>query len=405
MAKRPNTQALFADALKRPATAPLTTPTQKSTVTDMVAAPAAPALTTGMVQRLPIQKIVLDANQMRKLLPRELATQLHNGKLGLTELMVKWAKQTGTSLSATYEPKAAENKRSDPRLNEIRELAHSIREHDLIHPITVFAQGDNYLVHIGERRALAHVWLTACGEKAFELVKAMVVERGQRDATQKLMENLQRSDLSAYEQAIGLWMVRYELSERPLPDFNDPKVWKAHQEDTAFEELVPWIQVDHEMGKSDEWRKQRLRVLRLSPEAITIVIEKRLPERTIRDLMRLRDDPKGQLFVLNHIGDAETETADLTAAPDLWTSSRVRDEVNAWITLNRVQKKRPTPSGIDIRTARVVTRAIKKIHAALGDKALKQKDVPSLAKSLAEANPGLIKLAREIRPVVEALAA
>jgi hypothetical protein len=308
-------------------------------------------------------------------------------------------------LSPIYTPSGAGDKKGDPRLNEIRELAHSVHEHDLIHPITVFTQDDRFLVHIGERRALAHGWLVACGEKKFELVKAIVVERGRRDATQKLMENLQRSDLSAYEQAIGLWMVRYELSERPLPDFNDPKVWKAHQDDNAFEDLVPWTQVDHEMGKSDEWRKQRLRVLRLAPETLNIIIERRLPERTIRDLVRLRDDPKGQLFVLNHIGDAENDASDPTIASDVWTSSRVRDEVNAWITLNRAQKKRSTPSGVDIRTARVVTRAIKKIHAALGDKALKTKDVPNLAKSLAEANPGLIKLAREIRPIVEALAA
>ncbi|NJM39446.1 MAG: ParB N-terminal domain-containing protein [Anaerolineae bacterium] len=403
MTKRPNTSAIFAGALKRP--------TESAKIDGQINKPSGGAEAVqlsleGSVQKIPLKQIKLDANQVRKLLPRELAMQLHSGKLGLVELMSKWAKQVGAPLSANYVPAELGNKRPDPSLEDLRELAHSIKAHDLIHPINVFAKSDGYLVHTGERRVLAHAWLVACGDEAFSQVKAIVVERGKRDATQKLIENLQRSDLSAYEQAIGLWMVRYELSEQELPDFNDPKVWKAHQGDTvAGADLVAWTAVDGEMGKSDEWRKQRLRVLKLSPESLNIIIDKRLPERTIRDLMRLKDDPKGQLFVLQRIDEAEANALRQSREADVWTSSRVRDEVNAWVTLNRAQKRSATPSGVDLRTARLITRAFTKVQTALGDKGLKGKDVATVAKTLASTNPGLVNIARQIKPVIEALVA
>ena len=402
MAKRPDTSALFRGALNRsttPMAAPAITAQSQPTTSDATE----PA--HSVVRKLPLDKIRLDPNQVRKLLPRDLAAQLHADQFGLVELMRRWAKQCGVPLSANYLPDEVAGKRPDPRLDDLRELAHSIKEHDLIHPINVFAQTGNYLVHTGERRALAHAWLVACGETAFDHIKAIVVERGRRDATQKLIENLQRSDLSAYEQATGLWMVRYELSGQTLPDFNDPKVWQAHQSDKVGGDLVPWSSVDREMGKSDEWRKQRLRVLQLAPEALNLIIEKRLPERTVRDLMRLRDDAQGQLFVLQHMSEAEADGFDAAATLEIWTSSRVRDEVNAWITLNRVQKKQLTTSGIDVRTARLMTQAFKKVQTALGNKALKGHGTPDLARALAEADPGLVKLARELKPVIEALAA
>jgi hypothetical protein len=406
MAKRPDTSALFRGALNR-SSAPINTTTTPAPPTAEAAAHVEPV--DAVVRRLPLARIRLDPNQVRKLLPRDLAAQLHAGEFSLVELMTRWAGQTGTPLSAAYAPGDAGDRPRDPRLDDLRELAHSIQEHDLIHPINVFAQEDGYLVHTGERRALAHAWLVACGEAAFEHVKAIVVERGRRDATQKLIENLQRSDLSAYEQATGLWMVRYELSGQPVPDFNDPNVLQGHQSESGNElnGLVPWTTVDREMGKSDEWRKQRLRTLRLAPEAIQLIIEKRLPERTVRDLMRLRDDPKGQLFVLQRMSEAEATAADPGLAADIWTSSRVRDEVNAWITLNRVQQKSRVVRGassVDIRTARLMTQAFKKVRTALGDKALKGQDTPGLARALAEADPALVKLARELRPVIEALA-
>ena len=83
----------------------------------------------------------------------------------------------------------------------LEELAHSIREHGLLNPITVRKNlgGEGYIVVAGARRFEAHRRLNQ------ERIEAIIL----RDADAKkiyeiqLIENLQREDLSPFEEATG----------------------------------------------------------------------------------------------------------------------------------------------------------------------------------------------------------
>ena len=77
------------------------------------------------------------------------------------------------------------------------ELADSIREHGLMQPIKVRPAGDDeYIIIAGERRYRAHRLLEA------ETIGAIVEETDEQDADeQAIIENLQRVDITALEEA------------------------------------------------------------------------------------------------------------------------------------------------------------------------------------------------------------
>lgn len=78
----------------------------------------------------------------------------------------------------------------------IRELAQSIKEHGLLQPLLLRAQGDCFEIIAGERR-----W-RAAQMAGMDRLPAMVREIGDREAAEiSLIENIQRDDLSAVEEA------------------------------------------------------------------------------------------------------------------------------------------------------------------------------------------------------------
>ena len=86
----------------------------------------------------------------------------------------------------------------DPR--KLEELAASIREHGLLQPITVRRnpQGEGYIVVAGERRFRAHQLLER------ERVEAIITKVDEKRAYEvALIENLQREDLTPFEEAAG----------------------------------------------------------------------------------------------------------------------------------------------------------------------------------------------------------
>ena len=80
----------------------------------------------------------------------------------------------------------------------LHELAQSIREHGILQPLLVRKSADGYELIAGERR------LRAAGEVGLEEVPVIVTEAPDETALElALVENLQREDLNAIEEAEG----------------------------------------------------------------------------------------------------------------------------------------------------------------------------------------------------------
>ena len=88
------------------------------------------------------------------------------------------------------------NTRRTTNEHEILELAKSIRENDLLEPITVRRSDDHYETIFGNRRLEAHKRLKAASIDAF------IIENGDYDAViLNLTENVQRVDMDPLDVA------------------------------------------------------------------------------------------------------------------------------------------------------------------------------------------------------------
>ena len=80
----------------------------------------------------------------------------------------------------------------------LRQLADSIRENGLLQPISVRETYTGYEVIAGERR------LRACRMLGYQQIPAIVIDAGEVQSAQlALIENIQRQDLNAIEEASG----------------------------------------------------------------------------------------------------------------------------------------------------------------------------------------------------------
>lgn len=89
-----------------------------------------------------------------------------------------------------------ENSRKKFNQEELNELAHSIREHGLLHPITLRSKGEGYEIVYGERRYRA---VTLNGETQIPAIIREYTDEQVLEIT--LIENINRKDLSAIEES------------------------------------------------------------------------------------------------------------------------------------------------------------------------------------------------------------
>lgn len=92
----------------------------------------------------------------------------------------------------------------NPRKNlgDLSELAESIKQKGVMQNLTVVPHGDGYRLIIGHRRHAA-----AMKAGLSEVPCAVVEMTEQEQLATMLLENIQRSDLTAYEQAKGFQMM------------------------------------------------------------------------------------------------------------------------------------------------------------------------------------------------------
>lgn len=154
----------------------------------------------------------------------------------------------------------------------LEELANSIREHGILQPLSVRRVPGGYELISGERR------LRAAQLAGLQEVPCIVVTVDREGSSLlALVENLQRRDLDFVEEAAALATLiqTYGLS----------------QEEAA-----------RRIGKSQSAVANKLRLLRLSPEVLTLLRSHGCTERHARSLLRL-GDPARQLEAAQAIVD------------------------------------------------------------------------------------------------------
>jgi ParB family chromosome partitioning protein len=152
----------------------------------------------------------------------------------------------------------------------LRELANSIREHGILQPILVRPIGEFYEIIAGERR-----W-RAAEMAGLQLIPALVKEMADIEAAEaSLVENIQRDDLSAIEEA---------------------RAYKKLAEQYNYtQELIA-----ERIGKSRAYVTNTMRLLSLKPEIIEMIDRKLITPGHARALLALTT-PQEQLLAANEI--------------------------------------------------------------------------------------------------------
>ncbi|MDF2699125.1 MAG: noc [Haloplasmataceae bacterium] len=153
---------------------------------------------------------------------------------------------------------------------KIKELADSIKEHGLLQPIIVRQKNNLFEIIAGERR------FRACSSLNFETIPVIVKDfTDEEAASAALVENIQREDLSAIEEARA-----YKI----LMEINN-----LRQEDLA-----------KKLGKAQSTIANKIRLLNLPDEIQETILVKKITERHARALLILKEKQL-QLKVLEKI--------------------------------------------------------------------------------------------------------
>ena len=154
----------------------------------------------------------------------------------------------------------------------LEELAASIREHGVLQPLSVRRTPQGYELISGERR------LRAARMAGLTEAPCIVVNvDSQGSSLLALVENLQRRDLDFVEEAAAL--------DRLI------RTYGLSQEEAA-----------RRIGKSQSAVANKLRLLKLDPEALALLRERGFTERHARALLRL-EDPAAQREAARHVAE------------------------------------------------------------------------------------------------------
>lgn len=157
---------------------------------------------------------------------------------------------------------------------QLDELARSIKELGVIQPILVRSRGEVFEIVAGERR------FRASQRAGLKQIPAVIREFTDRELAEvALVENLQRADLSYFEEAEGY--------RRLIEEFN------LTQEEVA-----------QSVGKSQPTIANKLRILKLDLSVRENVMVDLLTERHIRALLKL-NTPDDQLMIIKEIYEHE----------------------------------------------------------------------------------------------------
>lgn len=154
--------------------------------------------------------------------------------------------------------------------NDIVSLAESIYQNGILQPLSVRKTGDKFELIAGERRLRA---AKSCG---LQTVPCIIYDVSQRNsAILALVENIQREDLSFFDEAIGI--------EKLISYYG------MTQEDAAAK-----------LGRAQSTVANKLRLLRITDEERKLIIDNELTERHARALLKL-GSTEDRMTILNKI--------------------------------------------------------------------------------------------------------
>ena len=202
--------------------------------------------------------------------------------------------------------------RTDFDRADISSLADSISQNGILQPLTVRKCGDTYELIAGERRLRA---AKLCG---LEAVPCIVLDISDRNsAILALVENIQRQDLSFFDEAIAI--------EKLITYYG------MTQEDAAAK-----------LGKAQSTIANKLRLLRLTPDERNMIMKYNLTERHSRALLKLAS-PVERLNILervvkNNLNVERTEKLvdDYYNAPDHLEEPRDPGEIRSYKRRSKV---------------------------------------------------------------------
>lgn len=216
---------------------------------------------------------------------------------------------------------------------ELEELADSIRALGILQPLTVRRRDGVWELVAGERR------LRAAKLAGLEQVPCLSIQTdSQSSSLLALVENLQRKDLDFWEEALAL---------RKLID-----TYHISQEEAA-----------RRIGKSQSAVANKLRLLKLAPEVLTLLREHGASERHARALLRL-EDPAQQLQAAQRIVERSLTVAQTEAMVDALLTK-----------LSSTGRKHPTFIVKDVRLfLNTITRSLDLMRSAGVDAQCRRQD-------------------------------
>lgn len=168
----------------------------------------------------------------------------------------------------------ADQPRKEFDQNALAELAESIRTHGVLQPIIVVQKNDKtYRIVAGERRYRAS---QLAGLDKIPVIVRTLTEMHELELA--LVENVQREDLSPYEQAIAIARLQQQFS-------------------------LGYADIAKKLGKAETTVNNIVRLLQLPDDAIKALAQNKISEGHARQILALKDNPDMQAQLLKYIID------------------------------------------------------------------------------------------------------
>jgi len=261
-------------------------------------------------QMLSIRSIRPDPLQARRILPPAVRAGFVAGQLDAPGALAGWR------ALADDDPRERELLQS-----QIVALALSIRQQELVNPITVLADGlGGYILETGERRWWAHWWLFSVeNEPAYEQIRAQVIMHASPE--RQAAENLQDSPLTAVQEACQVARLLLHLTgqdtdhvvailagEGDAPDLVGYDLYRRALEMERGEVYGKWRAVSEVMARGERQLMRQLSILRLGDEPLNVADRAQLTEGQLRPLVSAAAETSA---------DRQWQIVDLTARYNL----------------------------------------------------------------------------------------